>query len=71
MANKSTKTIEINELMIEFEAGGVSNEHLRFAKEKFSNKFEFDLIDYLSYIPLFVFIHDRIVSNPLDEKRDL
>ena len=63
--------IDIEDLMIEFEAGGVTPEHLAFARSKFSNKSHFDLLDYLSYIPLFVYIHDRIVRNPLNEKKDL
>ena len=71
MVNSSTKTIDIDDLMIEFCAGGVTNEHLEFARDKFAQKSQFDLLDYLKYIPLFVYIHDRIVQNPLDEKRDL
>lgn len=71
LADKTTKTIQIDDLMIEFGAGGVTPEHVAFAKEKFAEKSQFDLLDYLTYIPLFIFIHDRIVANPLDEKRDI
>lgn len=73
LVNPLNKTIDMDDLMIEFCAGGVTSQHLAFAREKFAceQKSHFDLLDYLKYIPLFVFIHDRIVRNPLDEKRDL
>ena len=71
LVNPFKKTFLIRDLMIEFKAGGVSEEHIEFAKQKFSNKKSFDLIDYLTYIPLFVFMHDQIVKNPLKELNNL
>ncbi|CAF0792970.1 unnamed protein product [Brachionus calyciflorus] len=71
LADRETKLIYINDVLIEFEAGGVTSKHVQYAKEKFSQKTYFDLIDYLSYIPLFVHIHDKIVTNPLIIKQDI
>ena len=71
LVDRTTKSIIISELMVEFEAGGVTKEHIEFAKQKFSFKYSFDILDYLTYIPLFVFIHDRIIKNPLEKKRDI
>lgn len=71
LSDARTRTIDMHDLMIEFEAGGVTAEHVQFAREKFSDKSEFDILDYLSYIPLFVYIHDRIVSNPLHQNADI
>lgn len=64
MVNPKTKTFSIYELIIEFEAGCVSKDHIEYAKRKFADKLYFDITDYLTYIPLFLFIHDRIVKNP-------
>ncbi len=50
--------------MIEFEAGGVTKEHIEFARNKFSDK-SFEISDYITYIPLFLTIHNRIVKDPL------
>ena len=58
--NPTTKTLSIYELIIEFEAGGVSKEHIEYAKTKFSGKLYFDITDYLTYIPLFLYIHSKI-----------
>jgi hypothetical protein len=71
LVDNRTKTINIAELLIEFEAGGVTREHIDYAREKFKEKESFDLLDYLTYIPLFLFIHDRIVVNPFDKRSDI
>ena len=71
LVDRSTKCIIISELMVEFEAGGVTKEHIEFARQKFSFKSSFDLLDYLTYIPLFVLIHDRIIKNPMEKKEDI
>lgn len=71
LADQYTKTIYINDIIIEFEAGGVTSGHVNYAREKFSGKTHFDLLDYLTYIPLFVHIHDRIISNPLSIKQEI
>ena len=71
LVDRSTKSIIISELLVEFKAGGVTKEHIEFAREKFKFKYSFDLLDYLTYIPLFVFIHDRIIKNPLEKREDI
>lgn len=71
LVDKQTRTINISELMVEFEAGGVTEEHVEYARSKFASRSHFDLLDYLTYIPLFVYIHDRIVQNPFDKSKDI
>ena len=71
LVDPQSRTICIEDLMVEFEAGGVTNEHVQFARMKFAHKASFDLLDYLSYIPLFIYMHDRIISNPLDQLQDI
>jgi len=71
LADQKSKTISVSELMIEFAAGGVTGPHIDFAREKLSKKLTFDLLDYISYVPLFVYIHDKIVVNPFNSKHDI
>lgn len=71
LVDKSLRKILISDLMIEFEAGGVTSEHVEYTRRKFLQKRYFDLLDYLTYIPLFVYIHDRIIKNPLDKKKEI
>ncbi len=65
LVNTKTKMLTNHELMIEFEAGGVTKEHIDFARRKFSDKLYFEITDYITYIPLFLCIHSRIIKNPL------
>lgn len=55
--------------MIELKAGGVSEEHQEEARQKFGNKGVLDLLDFLSYLPLFIMTHESVVDNPLDDTR--
>lgn len=71
LVDQETKLICIKDVLIEFEAGGVTSKHVEYAKEKFSHKIYFDIVDYLTYIPLFVHIHDKIIRNPLIIKQDI
>lgn len=64
LVNSKTKTFTRYDLLIEFEAGGVTREHIEFARRKFSDNLYFEITDYITYIPLFLLIHDRIVNNP-------
>ncbi|RNA05418.1 neurofilament medium polypeptide-like isoform X2 [Brachionus plicatilis] len=71
LVDRETKLICIKDVLIEFEAGGVTSKHVEYAKDKFSHKIYFDIVDYLTYIPLFVHIHDKIIHNPLIIKQDI
>lgn len=69
LVDRQSKTLCIEDVLTEFEAGGVTHEHVMFARDKFSTKTHFDLMDYLTYIPLFVYMHDHIVENPFDQEQ--
>jgi len=66
LVDKDTKTVRLDDLMIEMQAGGVAQDNLRYAREKFYGKASFDLLDYLTYIPLFVHIHQSIIDQPFN-----
>jgi len=63
-----SKRVDLKDLMIEMRAGNVTNEHIQYAEEKFSDKPNFDILDYLTYIPLFIHIHEKIVLDPFNKK---
>ncbi len=71
LADPKSKTISVSELMIEFAAGGVTGPHIDYARDKLSTKLTFDLLDYISYVPLFVYIHDKIIVNPFNRKDEI
>ncbi|CAF1151697.1 unnamed protein product [Rotaria sordida] len=71
MADKSQKLapkgyVPLRALCIELAAGGVERDNIENCKKKFDRegKNYVDFMDWLIYVPLFVEIHTRIVSNP-------
>ena len=65
-----TMKISIDQLCIELRAGGVSYEHECEVREKLSHLVSLDLLDFLTYVPLFIMIHESVVNNPLDDTRN-
>ncbi|CAF1088982.1 unnamed protein product [Rotaria sp. Silwood1] len=71
MADKSQKLapkgyVPLRALCVELAAGGVERDNIENCKKKFDRegKNYVDFMDWLIYVPLFVEIHTRIVSNP-------
>jgi len=63
--NSNDETMSIDCLLFEIEAGLLSrfeNKQIRKELSKFSH---FNLLDFLTYLPLFTYIHDHIVHQPL------
>ncbi|XP_071135496.1 DNA ligase 1-like isoform X7 [Mytilus edulis] len=65
-----TNKISIDQLCIELRAGGISQKHEIEVREKLGHLKALDLLDFLTYIPLFILIHESVVDNPFDERRD-
>ena len=65
-----TNTIPLDQLCVELRAGGVSLQHEREVREKLGHLSSLDLLDFMTYIPLFLMIHTSVVDNPLDDSRD-
>uniref|UniRef100_A0A1I8J9I5 EF-hand domain-containing protein n=1 Tax=Macrostomum lignano TaxID=282301 RepID=A0A1I8J9I5_9PLAT len=65
------RTMNIDQLAIELLAGGVANKHIEEVRMRLGPTREFDLLDFLTYIPLFILLHTSIVDNPLSTTRDL
>ena len=65
-----TNKISIDQLCVDLRAGGVSLEHEFEVREKLSHTDAIDLLDFLTYIPLFIMIHESVVENPLSDIRE-
>ena len=68
--DKDTNKIPIDQLCVELRAGGVSQKHENEVREKLSHLEALDLLDFLTYVPLFIMIHESVVDNPLNDVRD-
>nr|XP_006813794.1 PREDICTED: titin-like [Saccoglossus kowalevskii] len=68
--DQNTNTISIEQLMIELKAGGVSEEHQEEVQVKLGHLGRLDLLDFMTYVPLFIMLHESVVENPLDDSRD-
>ncbi|XP_072028233.1 uncharacterized protein [Amphiura filiformis] len=64
--------IPLYNMKVELEAGGLSPEHVKMVVDKLGRegKQTVDFLDFLTYILLFVDIHDYILSDPLNASRD-
>ncbi|XP_055871663.1 uncharacterized protein LOC106067373 isoform X1 [Biomphalaria glabrata] len=60
-------------LAVELTAGGLRPEHTRYVMTKFNrdSKGYVDFLDFVTYVPLFVEIHKRIITDPLNGMFDL
>ncbi|KAH9496220.1 potassium channel, sub T, member 2, partial [Bulinus truncatus] len=64
---------QASSLAVELTAGGLRPEHTRYVMTKFNrdSKGFIDFLDFVTYVPLFVEIHQRIITDPLNGKFDL
>lgn len=68
--DEDTRTMSIDQLCVELRAGGVSYQHELEVRDILGPKLALDLLDFITYIPLFIMIHQSVVLNPLDDSRD-
>lgn len=68
--DKSINKISLDQLCIELRAGGISLKHELEVRDKLRHLRALDLLDFLTYIPLFIMIHMSVVNNPLSDSRD-
>lgn len=71
LVDAETRMIHREDLFIEMKAGQVTKDHIEYAREKFCDKSNFDLLDFLTYCPLFINIHNKIIVDPFDEKNPI
>ncbi|XP_033101628.1 uncharacterized protein LOC117104866 isoform X3 [Anneissia japonica] len=68
--DEATNQLSLERLMIELKAGGVSQEHQDEVKAKLGHLGTLDVLDFLTYLPLFILMHSSVISNPFDTTRD-
>ena len=58
-------------LEVELQAGGLTQEHVEFVVDRMNRDGHgfIEFLDYLTYVPLFVDIHDSIFGNPFHFSR--
>ena len=59
-------TISIEQLLLELQAGNISRENRELVEGKLRHKVSLDFLDFLIYLPLFLYTHDNILKQPLD-----
>nr|XP_025034725.1 uncharacterized protein LOC102445632 [Pelodiscus sinensis] len=66
-----SSSITVDQLLVELKAGGISEEHKKAVQRELRHIQELDLLDFLTYLPLFILIHNSVVANPLDDSRTI
>jgi hypothetical protein len=44
--------------------------HEQEVRDKLGHLVALDLLDFLTYMPLFIMLHQSVIANPLDDTRD-
>ena len=68
--DRDLNKIPLDQLCLDLRAGGVSNENIDEVREKLSHLEALDLLDFMTYIPLFIMVHEHVVDNPLNQERN-
>nr|XP_039271819.1 uncharacterized protein LOC120346203 isoform X3 [Styela clava] len=63
--------VPMESLWLELHAGGISEEHENQARRTLAHMKEMDLMDFLTYLPLFLLVHSQVVKNPLNSDRHI
>lgn len=63
--DETKKTISLEELMLGLTAGGLTADQRKETLKVLGKTTTLDFLDFLTYIPLFIHIHDHILQDPL------
>ena len=63
--DETKKTISLEELMLGLTAGGLTAEQKEQTLKVLGRTASLDFLDFLTYIPLFIHIHDHILQDPV------
>ncbi|XP_025054717.1 LOW QUALITY PROTEIN: uncharacterized protein LOC102380976 [Alligator sinensis] len=61
----------VDQFLVELKAGGISEEHEAAVQRELQHIKKLDVLDFLTYLPLFVLIHNSVIANPLDDSRTI
>ena len=63
--DEARKTISLEELMLGLTAGGLTADQKEQTLKILGKTASLDFLDFLTYIPLFIHIHDHILQDPV------
>ncbi|BFZ09604.1 hypothetical protein BsWGS_12644 [Bradybaena similaris] len=63
----NTSYMDLDILMLELRSGGISHGHQEQVRRQLGRLTSLDLVDFLTYCPLFVHIHQTVIDNPLSD----
>lgn len=63
----NTSSMDLDILMLELRSGGISRGHQEQVRRQLGHLTSLDLVDFLTYCPLFVHIHQTVIENPLSD----
>ncbi|XP_069483874.1 uncharacterized protein [Ambystoma mexicanum] len=61
------KSMTVEQLLVELKAGGISREHEEDVRRELRHIKKLDILDFMTYLPLFILIHKSVISNPLND----
>uniref|UniRef100_F7AA47 EF-hand domain-containing protein n=2 Tax=Ciona intestinalis TaxID=7719 RepID=F7AA47_CIOIN len=67
--NVENETMSMESLWTELKAGGVSYHHEMQVRKSLQHLKSLDVLDFLTYLPLFALTHTQIITNPLCDER--
>ena len=63
-----SNAISISSLMLELKAGGISGDNEQKVYDKLAHLHCLNLLDFMTYCPLFILIHDTVIENPFNRE---
>ena len=63
--DEAKKTISLEDLILGLTAGGLTVDQREQTLKVLGRTAALDFLDFLTYIPLFIHIHDHILQDPL------
>lgn len=63
--DEAKKTISLEELILGLTAGGLTADQKEQTLKVLGKTASLDFLDFLTYMPLFIHIHDHIMQDPL------
>eukprot|EP00794_Sanderia_malayensis_P012010 gene12010-13250_t len=64
--SNGSKLVSVDDLSVELQAGGIKDDHQKSVIKKLDHHGQgfIDFLDFVLYVPLFLMIHDQIISQP-------
>lgn len=67
--DETSRQMSLDQMIVELRAGGISPQHEDEVRRKLGALRSLDFFDFLLYVPLFVTIHETVLTDPLSVSR--